>query len=51
MGILIGIIGWTIVFGAVVMQVRKVASVFLIPFTYLNNKIHYATLFITFVFA
>jgi hypothetical protein len=51
MGILIGIIGWTIVFGAVVMQVRNwVASVFLIPFTYLNNKIHYATLFITFVF-
>nr|YP_009538402.1 putative chloroplast RF1 [Capsosiphon fulvescens]AWX64091.1 putative chloroplast RF1 [Capsosiphon fulvescens] len=50
-GILLGTIGWTILFGMIIMSLRNwVASTFLIPFTYLNEKLHYATLFVTFTF-
>ncbi len=50
-GILIGTVAWTILFGAIIMGIRNwVATIFAIPFTFLAEKIHYGTLFITFVF-
>lgn len=50
-GILIGTIAWTVLFGALIMAIRNwVAAIFSIPFTFLTEKIHYGTLFITFVF-
>ena len=50
-GILIGTVAWTILFGAIIMKIRDwVASIFSMPFTFLAEKIHYGTLFLTFVF-
>lgn len=50
-GLLLGTVIWTFLFGKVVMGFRNwIAGVFLIPFTYLNEKIHYLTLVMIFTF-